>query len=169
MTISEKLVSVAENMPKIYEAGQNSVTDKSKVIKSTVTGEVILLDDVSETPHNVDIQVFGDGILDYSLVEISVYGESLIKPPFQDGCKTENGITFTDNGDGTVTANGTATADTTYVFKNIMLLGTYTLNGTKSGSTSTYFMGLGSSDYADIGTVLQGLMTLKRLRIYLSE
>ena len=136
MTISEKLVSVAENMPKIYEAGQNSVTDKSKVIKSTVTGEVILLDDVSETPHNVDIQVFGDGILDYSLVEISVYGESLIKPPFQDGCKTENGITFME------------------------------INPAVQAPIS---WGLVLPIMQTSVTVLQGLMTLKRLRIYLSE
>lgn len=151
MTIAQKLVTVAENIPEIYEAGKKSMIDENRIITSTATGSVISLNDISEVPHNVDIQVSGNGISDYSLVEISVYGESLIKPPFQDGCKTENGITFTDNGDGTVTANGTATADTTYVFKNIMLSGTYTLNGTQSGSTSTYFMGLGSSDHPDIG------------------
>ena len=38
--------------------------------------------------------------------------------PYTNTTKTENGITFTDNGDGTVTVNGTATANTFFYCHN---------------------------------------------------
>lgn len=146
MTTAEKLVKIAKNEQKVYEAGQKSMIDESKVIKKTVNGSVIVINDASEVPHDVEVQLSGNN---YNSVK--VFGESLIKSPLQEGIRTVNGITFTDNGNGTVTANGTATADATYVFKSIKMLGSYTLNGIIGGSTSTYFMGLGSSDYADTG------------------
>lgn len=37
-----------------------------------------------------------------------------IEYPYADTTKVQNGITWTDNGDGTITANGTATADTDF-------------------------------------------------------
>ena len=67
--------------------------------------------------------------------------------PFYHTTMTTNGITFTDNGDGTVKANGTATATTNFrlSFNTIeawlMCLepGTYILSGCASGgSNSTY-------------------------------
>lgn len=146
MTTAEKLTRIAERMPEVYKAGQKSMIDESKVIEKTVSGSVIVINDASEVPHDVEVQLSGNN---YNSVK--VFGESLIKSPLQEGIRTVNGITFTDNGNGTVTANGTATADATYVFKSIKMLGSYTLNGIIGGSTSTYFMGLGSSDYADTG------------------
>lgn len=41
------------------------------------------------------------------------YGSNLLPYPFDGTTKTENGVTFTDNGDGSITVNGTAT-ETTY-------------------------------------------------------
>lgn len=43
-------------------------------------------------------------------------GKNLLPYPYYETTKTENGITFTDNGDGTITANGTATAVTVFYF-----------------------------------------------------
>lgn len=37
--------------------------------------------------------------------------QNLIKYPFASTTKIVNGVTFTDNDDGTITVNGTATAD----------------------------------------------------------
>ena len=67
---------------------------------------------------------------------------------------TKNGISFTNNGDGTVTVSGTATVTTFYYFSdNIDLLGYYTLSGCPSGgSTTTYLMGFGESNFADTGS-----------------
>lgn len=41
-------------------------------------------------------------------------GHNLVRYPYDNTTMTRNGITFTDNGDGTVTANGTATDRTTF-------------------------------------------------------
>ena len=45
-------------------------------------------------------------------LEFADRGKNLLPYPFEETTKTENGITFTDNGDGTITVNGTATAGT---------------------------------------------------------
>lgn len=87
---------------------------------------------------------------------------SLIEYPFFHSTRTSNGITFTDNGDGTVTANGTATADTGFGFRaannehfrlqNI----DYTFTGCPQGGTDdTYYIylnhGTGERYGADYG------------------
>ena len=43
--------------------------------------------------------------------------KNFIPYPYRDTTKTTNGITFTDNQDGTITANGTATADAYYTLQ----------------------------------------------------
>lgn len=51
----------------------------------------------------------------FDRAEQSVLGAKNILPyPYKASTKTENGLTFTDNGDGTITINGTATANTTF-------------------------------------------------------
>lgn len=74
--------------------------------------------------------------------------------------KTENGITFTTNEDGSVTANGTATADASINFVNkegspslSFEAGTYRLTGCpQGGSSTTYRMGMNLSyNSCDIG------------------
>lgn len=44
-------------------------------------------------------------------IPISIYGKNLIKYPYQYTTRDINGIRFTDNGDGSVTMNGKATAN----------------------------------------------------------
>ena len=44
--------------------------------------------------------------------------KNLIPYPYYNTSKTVDGITWTDNGDGTVTANGTATATTSFTLQN---------------------------------------------------
>ena len=74
--------------------------------------------------------------------EITVSGKNLLKYPYVNTTKTVNGITFTDNGDGTITANGTATATASYFLDSeFNYIGgiTYTISGCpKGGSNSTY-------------------------------
>ena len=51
------------------------------------------------------------------VLPVTASGKNLISYPYSMATKTANGITFTDNGDGTVTANGTATAAASFVCK----------------------------------------------------
>lgn len=85
-------------------------------------------------------------IIDYfsgieNLFEFPFYNEShnLLLYPYQQSTKTINGITFTDNGDGTITCNGTATALINYHLHSrnvgetndfIIKNGTYIVTGT---------------------------------------
>ncbi len=57
----------------------------------------------------VSTEPIGSGDIDLTTISVSRYGKNLIPYPYSDTTKTINGITFTDNGDGTITVNGTAT------------------------------------------------------------
>lgn len=46
---------------------------------------------------------------------IGLGGNNLIPYPYKETTKTHNGITFTDNGDGSITVNGTATGEATFL------------------------------------------------------
>lgn len=76
---------------------------------------------------------------------LNVYGsKNLIPYPYEQTTKTENGITFTDNGNGTVTVNGTATDTTIFTMHSsnsfILNNGTYTMDGCPNGgSTNSYY------------------------------
>lgn len=81
--------------------------------------------------------------------------QALDKTKFSLGQTTINGVTFTNNGDGTITANGTATERATYVVENV-----YTeivghkclLRGCPlGGSTSTYALHDSFWGVVDIG------------------
>lgn len=95
--------------------------------------------------ENTDGQI--RGAAERVLRDCTIYGtcgKNLLPYPFEDTTKTINGITFTDNGDGTVTANGTAT-DTAQFFPKesingpLLAPGTYTFSGCpKGGDWKTY-------------------------------
>lgn len=49
---------------------------------------------------------------------VNVCGKNLIPYPYAETTKTVNGITFTDNGDGTIVVEGTASSDAVFYFAN---------------------------------------------------
>jgi len=70
-------------------------------------------------------------------------GKNLLRYPYYETTKTMNGIEFTDNGDGTITANGTATETAKFRAKfwneNSCGAGTYYVSGCPTGgSDNTY-------------------------------
>ena len=81
-----------------------------------------------------------------------VGAKNLLPYPYRHTTRNSSGVTFTDNGDGTITANGTATADTSFELNNLWSYSddfnmngkTYMLTGLPIGSDSTtyYFQGL---------------------------
>lgn len=82
----------------------------------------------------------------YNSLVINVVGKNIISFPYYDKTITKAGVTFTQNDDGSVTANGTATANSNYNFltnENIVLKkGKYTLSGVTDGSSTTYYLQL---------------------------
>ena len=71
--------------------------------------------------------------------------QNILPYPYFNTSKTVNGITFTDNTDGTIPVSGTATSTTMFYLQAQFKLqsGTYRLNGCPSGgSLSTFFTGI---------------------------
>ena len=56
---------------------------------------------------------------DYKITFKKERGKNLIPYPYYETTVTKNGVTFTDNGDGSITVNGTATANTNFQCSNL--------------------------------------------------
>lgn len=92
-------------------------------------------------------------VADLSGVEVSRYGKNLLSYPYGDTTKTVNGITFTDNGDGTVTATGTATANADFNLNGWFKIkkGMIVSSGTTGDAADTYEVFVNGMD----GTMLR--------------
>ena len=105
----------------------------ANALRGKKQGGTVRIDDAAPVQHEMALRVNGKNLVPY---------------PYRDGSKTINGVTFTVNEDGTVTANGTSTEDTTFVLHNMSGLaglvhfpkGKYSLSGVSEGSYSTYYM-----------------------------
>lgn len=97
---------------------------------------------------------------------VTACGKNLIPYPHYSASGTQNGLTFTDNGDGTITVNGTASAKTTYYLRyndyasGVKLVDgvTYTLSGCPEGGSPT--------TYANTMSVWNGTTWLRGLYEY---
>ena len=100
----------------------------ANALKGYASGNPIRLDDVSPVEHTV---------------RCKARGKNLVAYPFPETTLTRYGITYTDNGDGSITANGTATANSHFIFKgkSSLPVGKYAFSGCPTGgSASTYYM-----------------------------
>lgn len=69
----------ASKVGEVYEAGQQSMVDESKIIEATATGTgIVNIDDISEIPHDITVQLSSDTVTDFSGVEVDVYGKNLL-------------------------------------------------------------------------------------------
>lgn len=75
----------------------STTSQLANAIKGNTSGEIITIDDISPVEHNMSVKVRGKNLLPYT-------------NDYTDGVHTVEGITFTRQSDGTVIANGTATA-----------------------------------------------------------
>lgn len=100
----------------------SSTTAKSYTIPETWVGMLIQI--YVKSGATVDTVIrpqleIGSAATDYVpygkyKLPVVVGGKNLITYPYYSTTKTVNGVTFTDNGDGSITVNGTATAITYY-------------------------------------------------------
>lgn len=105
------------------------VQNYANALKGKVSGNnAVRIDDSSPIEHEMNVRVSSKNVIPY---------------PYAQTTKTEKGITFTDNGDGTITVNGTATGDTAMTLVNSptsLSEGSYVLSGTPNGSVTTYYI-----------------------------
>lgn len=114
---------------KVAKTAANSTF--ANALKGSASGEnAVRIDDSSPAEHEMSVKVSSKNLIPY---------------PYADTTKAVNGITFTDNGNGTITASGTA-AETAifapYTISNYFCLeaGTYTYSDSISNpSTDTYY------------------------------
>lgn len=89
----------------------------ANALKGKVTGNnAVRINDSSPIEHEMNVRVSSKNLIPY---------------PYANTTKTVNGITFTDNGDGSITINGTATAAASFSFSENMpinLSSIYTLS-----------------------------------------
>ena len=148
------------------------------IITTSDTGKAIAINDSSESVIK-GLTAYGESVQDGtptpdSPVEIvsvenpviSVYGKNLIPYPYEETTKTINGITFTDNGDGTITANGTATGAAAFNLQVTVPIAVknqkVALSGCPvGGSTSSYFILLsyGGNSWPETGSGLAAAPT----------
>ena len=140
----------------------------SNALKGYATGDAIALKDVSPIEHKLKIKVSGS-----DTAKLLVQGANLLPYPYYMTTRTINGVAFTDNGDGSITANGTATADArfellqhAYTTDELTLIAGcyYTLTGCpKGGGYDTYRLAYssdpGGQDLNDIGDGFTKLCT----------
>lgn len=89
---------------------------------------------------NVDLKLSADYRTGADF-DISVYGKNILPYPYVHSDRTVNGITFTDCGDGTITVNGTATAEVEFILS---------LGNTAFSVGSTYIASTGMTrDHSD--------------------
>lgn len=102
----EQLVSIVNRLP------VNPLTN------TAVGVNAVRVEDVSPEPQYLEIKVENkDGTIPDSPVKLYMYGRNLIPYPYNIAkTTTVNGITFTDNGDGTITASGTAEENVVFEF-----------------------------------------------------
>ena len=88
----------------------------ANALKGSKSGSAILIDDVSPVTHEMGVRVRGKNLIPY---------------PYYDNVTERDGVTYTINSDGSVTANGITIYGTNFIFcKGITLkAGTYTLSG----------------------------------------
>lgn len=113
-----------------FEKAQRSIEDIY-----TILGQTVILWQSLTQEYTTRETAAGLDIIDGALTEVkeirgkTVATENLIPYPYEESTKTENGITFTVNSDGSITANGTTTVKPSIfnVAKISLNAGTYAL------------------------------------------
>lgn len=132
-TKAEQIVAACiATIPEDYTVMEAKVNELANAVKGNLSGAVVFADDVSSVEHRPIVKVRGA-----NLISFPYYNESGVK----------NGITYTVNDDGSVTAKGTATANAafylTYGLSGIK--GTVFLSGCPDGGSITASSGGGYS------------------------
>lgn len=90
--------------------------------------------------------------------------ENLIPYPYTKDNLSINGVTFTVNSDGTITANGTATRTAIFVFRSFdfsLPAGIYTVSGVENGSLESYCIQISRDNYTQSWNLYDGSIQIE--------
>ena len=153
----QKLATIKENNPKVYNAGKLKTLSKSKYMHPTVSGSAIRVDDVNSIEHKLGVGVGSKNLLPYPYKDLKV------------GTITTNGITFTTSEDGSILINGTAEANITkYLYQDLKSKPAWAKEGTvitiskNSDKETEQSMIYFTVNYYDANTTMkQGITAIK--------
>ena len=120
--------------------------DDSLALAPTSAGNALPLTIYGQSTQNGTPTPSAPVAIESASADFKCVGKNLNSYPYNQTTKTQNGITFTDNGDGTITANGTATNDTYFACHSRLVTeanglvvpnGTYIFNGCQTGGNDT--------------------------------
>lgn len=141
------LVNIGDAIDAGTEIPEHGVGDAGKVLSVDENGDLEWSDDVNSEIQTLTNQLNGNW---------SEGGKNLL--PNTAITETVSGVTFTKNSDGTITANGTATANIYFVIGTVSnLIGSFVLNGCPTGGGGStyrlyaYVSGGGSTIASDYG------------------
>lgn len=111
-TVVEEALKLRQNLDELYNMYKHSVISTIDDIcpAFSESGSVVTCEPLEGYPLKVTS--------DETATKITQCGKNLVAYPYTEKTKTMNGITFTNNGDGSITINGTATDTATFFFAN---------------------------------------------------
>ena len=156
--VSKKYVdtAISDTQGQLAQTNQN-VEDLYTILEQAQVVTVTTLEQAYTTRETADGENIVDGV-QTTVKEIrgkTVKSENLIPYPYTETTKTTNGVTFTDNGDGSIMVNGTATSDADFMLLRGPVQGyseSYFLSGCPTGgSDTTYYISEGFTMSKDTG------------------
>ena len=97
------------------KAVTKNLAERSNAVKAVASGEAITIED--GMPFENPIQIKVSDVNDFTNVKVQVSSKNLLPYPYRSPTFTNQGVTVTNNGDGSVTINGTAAAAVYFNFK----------------------------------------------------
>lgn len=148
--------AISDTQGQLAQTNQN-VEDLYTILEQAQVVTVTTLEQAYTTRETADGENIVDGV-QTTVKEIrgkTVATENLIPYPYTETTRTANGVTFTDNGDGSVTVNGTATSNADFMLLRGPIQSyseSYFLSGCPTGgSDTTYYISEGFTTSKDTG------------------
>ena len=93
-----------------YIKNKPDLSAYANALKGNASGDVVGIKDISPIEHNLSVKLSSDTVTDLSTVTLMAMGKNILPYPYYSKMQTMNGVTFTVNDDGSVTANGLSCA-----------------------------------------------------------
>lgn len=132
LIVSANNVIIAENVPKVYHAGQLSVISQSEALKGSAQGKGVTIKDISPVEHDMSVKLSGLPPIEAGSTIIPI-----TRPYAFEDDEAQTGMTWTVADDGTITidVDGTKTDGTNpwFIVENLVLpAGEYVISVMKS-------------------------------------
>lgn len=150
---AESLSSIPEDYTTTHNMADEALRRKADAVIVSESGKAIVLDDSSDN-NLIGLNLYG------KTTQVKTTGKNLLNVTA--ASQTINGVSFVVNADGSITVNGTATANNYFLLSEASLdMGEYYLSGCTGGNTTTYLLYAQKQGGADYFAVRDGSVQFK--------